>query len=165
MHEIRTKYLKRSFCARIKKKCFSFTLYVCTHLYEDLCSESRYVHLEDDIIVILVYIIYLPLSETCLRAECIGERAKRRVSIIMKFQKRPARRKGASPGDNDLCHLCCCEDGGRVDNLCQHQDRYSSSWHLGRRELVSELSAAASPAFGISLFCSGTKPTKTDEMA
>lgn len=69
-------------------------------------------------IVILVYIIYLPLSETCLRAECIGERAKRRVSIIMKFRKCPARRKGASPGDNDLCHLCCCEDGGRVDNLC-----------------------------------------------
>lgn len=69
-------------------------------------------------IVILVYIIYLPLSETCLRAVCIGERAKRRVSIIMKFRKRPARRKGASPGDNDLCHLCCCEDGGRVDNLC-----------------------------------------------
>lgn len=98
---------------------FFYVLYVCTHLYEDLCSEtSRYVHLEDDIIVILVYIIYLPLSETCLRAECIGERAKRRVSIIMKFQKRPARRKGASPGDNDLCHLCCCEDGGRVDNLC-----------------------------------------------
>lgn len=96
----------------------------------------------------------------CLRAGCIGERAKRRVSIIMKFRKRPARRKGASPGDNDLCHLCCCEDGGRVDNLCWHQDRCSSSWHPGRRELVSEPSAAVSPVSGISLFCSGTKPTE-----
>lgn len=66
----------------------------------------------------LVYIIYSPLSGLCLSVECIGERAKRRVSIIMKFRERPARRKGASPGDNDLCHLCCCEDGGRVDNLC-----------------------------------------------
>lgn len=76
----------------------------------------------------------------------------------MKFRKRPARRKGASPGDNDLCHLCCCGDGDRVDNPCWRQDRYSSSWHLGRPESVSGPSAVASPAFGISLFCSGTKP-------
>lgn len=78
----------------------------------------------------------------------------------MKFRKRPARRKGASPGDNDLCHLCCCEDGDRVGNPCWRQDRYSSSWHLGKRESVSGPSVAASLASGISLFCSGTRPTE-----
>jgi len=83
-----------------------------------LPSRASRMYISRVTIVILVYIIYLPLPKTCLRAQCIGERAKRRVSIIMKFRKRPARRKGASPGDNDLCHLCCCEDGGRVDNLC-----------------------------------------------
>lgn len=93
-----------------------FLLRTCLH--EDPCSTISRMYIFKMTIVILVYIIYLPLSETCLRVVCIGERAKRRVSIIMKFRKRPARRKGASPGDNDLCHLCCCEDGGRVDNLC-----------------------------------------------
>lgn len=95
---------------------FSFHTCVCTR--KDPRGAISRMYIPRMTIVILVYIIYLPLSETCLRNECIGERAKRRVSIIMKFRKRPARRKGASPGDNDLCHLCCCEDGGRVDNLC-----------------------------------------------